>query len=135
MFIYLYDFVARITDENKIDVRKPEDQIMRDADRYKSDGMLGGKQEPIIEVIDNRDSIIVMVEIHGFIGKEIKLNTDGSMFNINASSNGRWWASSIRLPSAIDPRSSEARYNNGVLEVVLKKGYYSHNGFVLIELV
>jgi HSP20 family molecular chaperone IbpA len=92
-------------------------------------------QKPFVEVIEMRDNVIILVEIHGYRGSDMKVRTDGSQLNIHASSDKSSWNSTLTLPTAIDPRDSTARYNNGTLEVTLRKGYYSVNGFVLIELI
>ncbi len=90
---------------------------------------------PFVELIDKHDCIVIVVELHGYNSREIQLNTDGSVLNIHADALGRTWNKGITFPVAIDPKNSEATYNNGILEVTLKKGYCGSEGFVLIELI
>ncbi|HIH50597.1 MAG: hypothetical protein ABSE71_01895 [Candidatus Micrarchaeaceae archaeon] len=103
--------------------------------RSKSDVAMDKLQKPFVEVIESRDRIVVLVEIHGYKSSEIKVGTDGSRLNINASSAESSWIGNITLPTAVDPAGSEARYNHGTLEVTLRKGYYNGNRLVLIELI
>ncbi len=92
-------------------------------------------RKPFVEVLETRDDIVVLVEIHGYKGSEMRICTDGSRLNVDASSAENSWNSTITLPTAIDARNATARYNSGTLEVTLRKGYYSVKGFVLIELI
>ena len=92
-------------------------------------------QKPFVEVIETRENVVILVEIHGHKSSDMRIRTDGSQLNINASSDKSSWNFTLTLPTMIDPRDSAARYNNGTLEVTLRKGFYSANGFVLIELV
>jgi HSP20 family molecular chaperone IbpA len=92
-------------------------------------------RRPLVETMETRESVIILVEIHGYRAEDMKIRTNGSQLNILASSENNSWNSTLTLPTAIDPRGSVARYNNGTLEVTLRKGYYNLNGFVLLELV
>ena len=92
-------------------------------------------RKPFVEVIETRENVVILVEIHGYKGSDMMVRTDGSQLNIHASTDRSSWNSTLTLPTMIDPRDSKARYNNGTLEVILRKGFYSANGFVLIELV
>lgn len=92
-------------------------------------------KKPFVEIIETHDNVVILVEIHGYKAGEMKIHTNGAQLNILASSGKNSWNSTLTLPTSIDPRDSRARYNNGTLEVMLRKGYYNPNGFVLIELI
>ena len=75
---------------------------------------------PSIDIIDEGDSLRVIAEIPGADKDSIKIKASERELYIEASGE-RKYAKRIKLPEAIDPKSSKARFKNGILEVVVKK--------------
>ena len=103
--------------------------------RQKPEIAVDKQQRPFVEVIERHDSIVVLVEIHGYEGSDIKVSTDGARLIIGANALGSSWSGNVTLPTSTDPNGAEARYNHGTLEVTLRKGYYSGKRLVLIDLI
>jgi HSP20 family protein len=68
---------------------------------------------------EKKNEFYITAEMPG-IGKEnIEVNATENEVIIKAQGGGRKYYKSVQTP-AIDPDSSKAKYNNGVLEVILK---------------
>ncbi len=76
--------------------------------------------EPLVDVIDQDDEIIVVAELPGVDKNKIKVRATEEKLIINAE-NHRKYHKVIDLPAKINPNTAKASYRNGVLEVKLKK--------------
>jgi HSP20 family protein len=81
-----------------------------------------GSREPLIDVVpDEKDGIIkVVVEMPGIRKEDIQLNATEDSLTIKAERGERKFNTTVPLDSQVDPSSTKASYNNGVLEVKLK---------------
>ncbi len=71
-------------------------------------------------IIDEKNNEFhITSEMPGINKEEIEVNATDNEVIIRAESGGRKYNKSIQTPS-IDPESSKAKYNNGVLEVTFK---------------
>jgi len=80
-------------------------------------------REPLTEVTEEDDNIIVVAEMPGVKKDDIELKSTEDSLTITATSedNSRRYKKSIDLPTHIDPDHAKARYQNGILEVKLDK--------------
>jgi HSP20 family protein len=78
-------------------------------------------REPIIDVFDEEDRILVIAELPGVSENEIKIEVTGDILNITASDTDRKYAKEILLPSKVKADSIKTAYKNGILEVTLEK--------------
>jgi len=78
-------------------------------------------REPLVDVIDEKDSMKVVAELPGVNKSDIQIDTTGNSVTINVDTPNRKYHKTVDLPSDVDPETSTATYNNGVLEVSLKK--------------
>ena len=76
------------------------------------------EREPLVDVTETEDEIIVTAETPGVRKEEIKIEVRDSELEIRA---GDKFYKKIDLPAAVNPDESKATYNNGVLEIKLKK--------------
>ena len=78
---------------------------------------------PLVEVNEQDDQIILIAEMPGVTKEDIELKSTNYSMTISTKKNviGRNYYKEIDLPSAIDPNYAKARYQNGILEVKLKK--------------
>jgi HSP20 family protein len=77
--------------------------------------------EPLVDVIEKDDEIVVVAELPGVEKEQIEINATEKSLMINVNAPNRRYRKELELPSTIDPKSSKATYKNGVLEVRLKK--------------
>ncbi|MEM1695749.1 MAG: archaeal heat shock protein Hsp20 [Desulfurococcaceae archaeon] len=81
------------------------------------------EREPLVDVFEKGDEVIVVAEIPGVDKDKIDLEIteDGKTLIIRASNEDRKYYKEVELPAKVDPDTSRATYKNGVLEVKLKK--------------
>ncbi len=80
-------------------------------------------REPLVEVNEEQDQIIIIAEMPGVSKEDIELNATNNSITISTEKivSGRSYFKEIDLPAAIDSDYAKARYTNGILEVRLKK--------------
>ncbi len=80
-------------------------------------------RDPLVEVAEEEDQIIVIAEIPGVTKEDIELKADIMSLTISTKGGapGRHYYREVSLPSSINPDHCRARYTNGILEVKLKK--------------
>ncbi len=86
------------------------------------------ERKPLIDVIETDDEIQVIAEMPGVNKEDIELNATENSLEIKAESENRKYYEVVDLPAEVIPDSAKARYNNGVLEVVMKKKYPKKSG-------
>ena len=78
-------------------------------------------REPIVDVFDEKDHILLIAELPGVDEKSIKLDLKKDILLLEAESKDRKYAKEILLPSKIDFESREMNFKNGILELKFKK--------------
>ncbi|MFX1309244.1 MAG: archaeal heat shock protein Hsp20 [Promethearchaeota archaeon] len=80
-------------------------------------------REPLTEVNEEGDQIIVICEMPGVTKDDIELKADPRELTISTKSKdkGRNYYKVVKLPSSVNSNYARARYTNGILEVKLKK--------------
>ena len=68
---------------------------------------------------EKKNELYITAEMPGIGKEDIEVNATENEVIIKAQGGGRKYYKSVQTP-AIDPDSSKAKYNNGVLEVILK---------------
>jgi len=78
-------------------------------------------REPLVDVVDDGENLRVVAELPGVEKKDIQMKCAEDVLTISVDTPSRKYHKEVELPSAVDPDTSKATYNNGVLEVVLRK--------------
>ena len=78
-------------------------------------------REPLVDVINESEQVRVVAELPGVEKPDIKTTMTENTLTISVDSPSRKYYKEIELPSTVDPDSSKASYNNGVLEIALRK--------------
>jgi len=79
-------------------------------------------REPIADIINEDNEIVVVVELPGVEKNDIKLKSTDYSIEISAFSQGvHKYQKRVDLPAKINPDHAKARYTNGILEVRLQK--------------
>ena len=78
-------------------------------------------REPLVDVINDPDQVRVVVELPGVEKPDIKTTITEDTLTIKVDAAARKYYKEVQLPSTVDPDSSKASYNNGVLEIALRK--------------
>ncbi len=78
-------------------------------------------RKPLVDIIETDDEIQIIAEMPGVNKEDIDLTASETKLEIKAEGESRKYHEIVDLPDEVDPDSAKARYNNGVLEVILKK--------------
>jgi len=76
--------------------------------------------EPLVDVFEDNEEIIVVAEVPGVSKEDIELKVKPKQLIIKAKSKDRKYFKTIDLPKEVIPEKAKASYKNGVLEVRLK---------------
>jgi len=79
------------------------------------------EREPLVDAIDEGETVRVIAELPGVEKSDINLNCTGASLSIRVDTPKRKYHKELDLPAEVDPDTSKASYKNGVLEVVLAK--------------
>jgi len=77
--------------------------------------------EPLVDVVEEDDEIIIVAEVPGVERDEIKVKIKGTSLTIHAENSERPYHKVIELPSKVMKDEAKSAIRNGVLEVRLKK--------------
>jgi HSP20 family protein len=115
----------------------PFDDIFREIERMMEDMMgeeqgLGGDQSGFstdthVDVHETDDELRVVADLPGVAKDDISIQCDGEHVTISAHSDARDYDERVGLPGTVDPRSGEATYNNGILEITFERTNESTN--------
>jgi HSP20 family protein len=78
-------------------------------------------REPIVDVFDEKDRILVIVELPGVSKEKIKVEVNGDILNLTTSDKERRYAKEILLPHKVNAETLKTSYKNGILEITLEK--------------
>ena len=79
------------------------------------------EREPIIDVFDEKEEIVVMAEMPGVNEEGISLDLKGDILEIKAVSKDRKYHKEILLPAKVKAETRISSYKNGILEIKIKK--------------
>lgn len=78
-------------------------------------------REPLTDVMESEDSITITVELPGVSKEDIELMIAEDRLIIKVDTAARRYYKEIPLSAEIDEKNVRATYNNGVLDITLKK--------------
>jgi len=76
--------------------------------------------EPIVDVLDESDHVLVLVEMPGVGDEDISLDLSGDILTLHAEKGSKKYHKEIVLPREFKSESIERTCHNGILEVKLK---------------
>jgi HSP20 family protein len=89
-------------------------------------------REPLTDVFEDKDGATITVELPGVEAKDVQVFVKDNTVHIHAEGEGPFkYDKEVQLSFKTGVENAEARFNNGILEVVVKKGD-KKEGFVQI---
>jgi HSP20 family molecular chaperone IbpA len=76
---------------------------------------------PLIDIFQEDKWITIIVEIAGFNKETFKINVKDQKLTLSAKGNNRRYYKSLNLPKLVIPNAILTKFNNGVLQIKLKK--------------
>lgn len=78
-------------------------------------------REPMVDVFDEKDHVLMVVELPGVTEESINLDLKGDILILEAGDEKRKYSKEILLPAKVDFEKREVSFKNGVLGVKMKK--------------
>jgi HSP20 family protein len=79
------------------------------------------EREPLVDVMEENREVVILAELPGVERDDINLNAAENHLTISVDTAERKYHKELSLPAMVDPKSAQASYKNGVLEVRLRK--------------
>jgi HSP20 family protein len=79
------------------------------------------EREPLVDILEEDRHVVIVAELPGVEKEEINLNATENALTISVNTARRKYHKELILPAKVDPRSAQASYKNGVLEVRMTK--------------
>ena len=99
----------------------------------------GGKEkiikfrEPLVDVFDRGDEVVITAELPGVEKENVKVCVDGKTLEILARGDGPFkYKKALALEEFVDIKGSRAVFNNGILEITVKKSKTPAEGSIAI---
>ena len=93
--------------------------------RYRTPSTYRGRKwrepEPLIDVLEGKNEIIVVAEFAGFKREHLRIHVKNQRLTLSAEALNRKYHKSLNLPKRVVPSNINTTYKNGVLEIRLKK--------------
>jgi len=77
-------------------------------------------REPLVDVFDEKDEIVIAAELPGVSEEEIQVEVQEDVLSLQTNG-ARKYAKEVLLPAAVEADSLKKTYTNGILELRLKK--------------
>ncbi|HET8622591.1 MAG TPA: Hsp20/alpha crystallin family protein [Gemmatimonadales bacterium] len=100
-------------------------------------GTLTSAWIPACDVCEDRDSVTISVELPGVRPEDVKLTVETNVLTVRGEKREEtrsdqeqthraertygWFERAFALPSTVDPEQIEARYENGILRITIRK--------------
>jgi len=79
------------------------------------------EREPLVDAMEEDKDVVIVAELPGVEKDNINLHATEDHLTISVDTPERKYHKDLSLPAKVDPKSAQASYKNGVLEVRLKK--------------
>src|SRR3972149_1521952 len=79
------------------------------------------EREPITDLFDEKEEIIIIAELPGVGEEDIKLDLNGDILEISAQRGERKFYKEVLIPAEVKAETMRSSYKTGILEVRIKK--------------
>ncbi len=86
------------------------------------------EREPLTDVIEDAASIAITMEMPGVDKSDIKVSMTEDRLEIGVDTEKRKYHKRVKLPAKVDPKTTKATYNNGILDVTVQKLQHGDEG-------
>lgn len=83
--------------------------------------IVADEREPLTDVIEEADRVAITMELPGVEKKDIQLHMTSDELEIAVDTERRKYHKRVKLPSKVVPDTTQATYNNGILDVTVKR--------------
>ena len=83
--------------------------------------IVADEREPLTDVIDGEREVSITVELPGVTRDDVNLHMTERQLEITVDTERRKYHKTVQLPATVDPKTTKATYNNGILDVTVGK--------------
>ena len=116
---FVYGYSVKIGPDGKPVIR--EFGNMKQGIEEEQTMSLQESREPLVDVIEDENSIKVLAELPGVEKQDIKINATTHGLTIKVENANRKFFKELELPFHIDRSTAKSNYRNGVLEITFRK--------------
>ncbi|MDH5268199.1 MAG: Hsp20/alpha crystallin family protein [Candidatus Bathyarchaeota archaeon] len=113
---YIYGFSMSIGPDGKPVIRE-----FGNVQKSRFGPQIREEREPLVDVMEEVKDVVIVAELPGVEKSDIHLHTTEDHLTVSVDTPKRKYHKELTLPASVDPKSAQASYKNGVLEVRLKK--------------
>ncbi|MFC1803032.1 archaeal heat shock protein Hsp20 [Thermoproteota archaeon] len=118
---FVYGYSMRIGPDGKPTIREFGNMKPQFVDGKITPINLHEKREPLVDIIEEDDSVKVFVELPGVKKEDIHLHATPKEMTISVDTDQKKFFKELKFASDVDENSAHSVYLNGVLEIVFKK--------------
>lgn len=100
---------------------EPKVETFGNIKRTKKGPVVEEEREPIVDVFDEEDHLLVVAELPGIDSGDVKLEVEGDILTLSAKTGERTYNKETVLPAGVDRATEEVTFKNGILEVKYSK--------------
>lgn len=83
--------------------------------------IVADEREPLTDVIEGAKEVAITMELPGVEKKDINVHMTDDELEISVDNERRKYHKRVKLPAKVDPKTTKATYNNGILDVTVQK--------------
>ena len=129
---FIYGYSINIDENGKAEIN--EFGNIKSSSEGEENLEVSESREPLVDIIEGKNAVTVVIELPGVEKSDIKVEIKESIIFVTTI-NSKNYYKEIPLTGKIIANSARARYNNGILEIIINKDNksYSENNIVVIE--
>ena len=129
---FIYGYSINIDENGKAEIN--EFGNIKSSSEGEENLEISESREPLVDIIEGKNAVTVVIELPGVEKSDIKVEIKESIIFVTTI-NSKNYYKEIQLTSKIIANSALARYNNGILEIIINKDNKSdsENNIVVIE--
>ncbi|MFH0971540.1 MAG: archaeal heat shock protein Hsp20 [Candidatus Micrarchaeota archaeon] len=117
---YVYGFSMKVSQEGKPEI-KDFGTFIPHQKEWKEKQEIEISREPMIDIIEGKEELTVIAELPGVQKEDIHISTTEESMVLHTPYHHKNYKKEIWFPCKVKSDSAKAIYNNGVLEVKLKR--------------
>lgn len=129
---FVYGFKLRVGSDGKPQFESfGNTQVVQSGEGTGEPTVQVGSREPLTDVVEGEGEIAVTIELPGVEKEDISLHVAEDRVTIRAGEGpeGRTrYAKEIRLPGKVVPKTAEATYKNGILDITIQRASPGSSG-------
>jgi HSP20 family protein len=118
---FVYGYSVKIGPDGKPVIREFGNMKPGLAGEGESPLSLTDRREPLVDVIEDADTVKVLAELPGVDKQDIKVIVTPSGLTLDVGNATRKYYKELEFPAEVEEEAAESSYRNGVLEIVFRK--------------